>query len=48
VELHLQRLDGDHYVPCAVAVPGQELASERPFPFRIEVASLVPQRARRD
>jgi Uma2 family endonuclease len=44
VELHLQRLDGDHYVPCAVAVPGQELASDEPFSFRLEVASLLRRR----
>lgn len=46
VELHLQRLDGDHYVPCVVASPGQALASEEPFPFRIEVASLLHRRRR--
>ena len=44
VELHLQRLDGDHYVPCVVASPGQALASEEPFPFRIEVTSLLRRR----
>jgi hypothetical protein len=44
VELHLQRLAGDHYVPHAVARPGQELASEEPFPFRLEAASLLPRR----
>jgi Uma2 family endonuclease len=47
VELHLQRLDGDHYVPFVVATPGQALAAEEPFPFRVEVASLLP-RSRRD
>lgn len=46
VELHLQRLDGDHYVPCAVAVPGQELASEVPFSFRLGVAALLHRRHR--
>ena len=42
VELHLQRLDGDHYVPHAVARPGDVLAREEPFPYRIDVASLRP------
>jgi Uma2 family endonuclease len=46
VELHLQRLDGDHYVPFVVVGPGQALASEEPFPFRIEVTSLLPRRRR--
>ncbi|GIE76254.1 hypothetical protein Aph02nite_22040 [Actinoplanes philippinensis] len=44
VELHLQRLAGDHYVPVTVAVPGQELASAEPFPFALEVASLLGRR----
>lgn len=44
VELHLQRLDGDHYVSHVVASPGQVLASENPFPFRLEVASLIHRR----
>ncbi|WP_127507120.1 Uma2 family endonuclease [Actinoplanes solisilvae] len=42
VELHLQRLDGDHYVPHAVARPGEVLAWEEPFPHQIDVASLLP------
>lgn len=46
VELHLQRLDGDHYVPCVVASPGQALVSEEPFPFRLDVASLLHRRRR--
>lgn len=46
VELHLQRLAGDHYVPHAVASPGQELVSDEPFPFHVEVASLLPRRRR--
>jgi Uma2 family endonuclease len=46
VELHLQRLDGDHYVPCSVAGPGRALASEEPFPFRIDVTSLLHRRSR--
>jgi hypothetical protein len=41
VELHLHRLEGDHYVAYAVAEPGQALASEDPFPFRLEAASLL-------
>lgn len=41
VELHLLRLGGDHYVPHIVASPGQVLAAEEPFPFRVEVASLL-------
>jgi Uma2 family endonuclease len=44
VELHLQRLAGDHYVPSAVVSPGQTLASDEPFPFRIEAASLLHRR----
>ncbi|MFC6021722.1 Uma2 family endonuclease [Plantactinospora solaniradicis] len=46
VELHLQRLDGDHYVPYVVAGSGQALASDEPFPFRVEVASLLDHRRR--
>jgi len=46
VELHLQKLDGDHYAPCVVASPGQALVSEEPFPFRIEATSLLPRRRR--
>ena len=44
VELHLQKLNGDHYVPGAVAGAGQALASDEPFPFRVEVASLLHRR----
>jgi hypothetical protein len=44
VELHLQKLDGDHYVPHSVAGPGQALAAEEPFPFRIELSSLLQRR----
>jgi len=43
VELHLHQLDGDHYVPYAVAGPGETLASEDPFAFRLEAASLLPR-----
>jgi len=46
VELHLQRLTGDHYVPSAVAGPGQTLGSDEPFPFELEVASLLRRRQR--
>lgn len=46
VELHLQRLAGDHYVPVEVAVPGQTLTCDEPFPFTLEVASLLRGRAR--
>jgi len=47
VELHLQKLAGDHYGPAAVAGPGQTLASDEPFSFKLEVASLLrrPHRA---
>nr|WP_296071648.1 Uma2 family endonuclease [uncultured Actinoplanes sp.] len=41
VELHLQRLDGDHYASADIAIPGQVLASEEPFPFELEVGSLI-------
>ncbi|WP_250005781.1 Uma2 family endonuclease [Actinoplanes sp. M2I2] len=44
VELHLQRLDGDHYASVDVAGPGQVLATEEPFPFQLEVASLLRRR----
>lgn len=46
VELHLQKLDGDHYIPQVVAGPGQHLVSDEPFPFRIDVASLLHRRRR--
>lgn len=44
VELHLQRLAGDRYVPVAVAGPGQELVSDEPFAFTLEVVSLLGRR----
>jgi len=44
VELHLQRLTGGHYISAAVASPGQVLASEQPFPFEVEIASLLRRR----
>ncbi|MEU4161172.1 hypothetical protein [Actinoplanes sp. NPDC026670] len=46
MELHLLRLAGDRYVPVVVAGPGQELISEEPFPFTLEVASLLGRRRR--
>jgi Uma2 family endonuclease len=47
VELHLQKLDGDHYAPFAVAGPADELTADEPFPFSLEVKSLLG-RHRRD
>jgi Uma2 family endonuclease len=44
VELHLERLAGDHYIPALVAGPGQALVSEEPFPFELEIASLLRRR----
>ena len=46
VALHLERLDGDHYIRVAVANPGQALACEEPFPFELEMASLLHRRRR--
>ncbi|MEU8608084.1 Uma2 family endonuclease [Actinoplanes sp. NPDC048791] len=46
VELHLERLAGDHYIPAAVASAGQALMSEEPFPFELEIASLLHRRRR--
>ncbi|HEX5205532.1 Uma2 family endonuclease [Paractinoplanes rhizophilus] len=46
VELHLQRLAGDHYVPGLVASPGQALASDEPFPFELDIAALLRRRRR--
>lgn len=46
VELHLERLAGDHYVSHAIASPGQELTADEPFSFRLEVASLLHRRRR--
>src|SRR3954452_14238173 len=44
VELHLDRLAGEHYVPAMVASPGQALIAEEPFPFELEIASLLHRR----
>lgn len=46
VELHLDTLTGDHYAPIAVAGSGQVLASAEPFPFELEIATLLPRRRR--
>jgi len=46
IELHYERLAGDHYVAVAVVRPGQVLASEGPFAFELEAASLLPRRRR--
>ncbi|MBU2664563.1 Uma2 family endonuclease [Actinoplanes bogorensis] len=46
VELHLQKLDGDHYVPFLVAAPGQPLTTEEPFPFKLDLAPLLQSRRR--
>jgi Uma2 family endonuclease len=43
VELHLHELRGKSYVPVSVTGPGGTLASDEPFPFRIDVASLLPR-----
>ncbi|WP_285686725.1 hypothetical protein [Actinoplanes sp. NBRC 103695] len=44
VELHLLQLVGDHYIPSDVVRAGETLASDEPFPFRIEAASLLHRR----
>ena len=46
VELHLDRLAGDHYIPTLMAGPGQALVSELPFPFELEIASQLHRRRR--
>jgi Uma2 family endonuclease len=46
VELHLERLAGDRYVPALVARPGQALVSDEPFSFELEIASLLHRRRR--
>ena len=46
VELHLERLAGDHYIPAVVAGSGQALVSEEPFPFELEIASRLHGRRR--
>ena len=40
------RLTNDHYLPYVVAGPGQALVSEEPFPFQMDVASLLERRRR--
>jgi Uma2 family endonuclease len=44
VEMHLQQLCGDRYVPFVVAGLGDTIASQEPFPFRIQVDSLLRRR----
>jgi Putative restriction endonuclease len=44
VELHLERLVDDHYLPAAVAGPGQPLTSAEPFPFALDIASALRRR----
>ncbi len=44
VELHLERLSGNHYVPAVVTGPGETLIAEEPFPFQLEIASLLQRR----
>jgi Uma2 family endonuclease len=46
VELHLERLVGDHYVRAAAASAGETLTSAEPFPFDLEIASLLDRRRR--
>ncbi|MBO3742288.1 Uma2 family endonuclease [Actinoplanes sp. NEAU-H7] len=46
VELHLHRLVDDRYAPAEVVGPGRTLASDEPFPFAVEVASLLRRRPR--
>ncbi|MGA5303957.1 Uma2 family endonuclease [Nucisporomicrobium flavum] len=44
VELHLERLSGNHYVPVVVTGPGETLVAEEPFSFQLEIASLLHRR----
>jgi Uma2 family endonuclease len=46
VELHLERLAGDHYIPAVVASPGQALVAAEPFPFELDIASGLRRRRR--
>ena len=46
VELHLERLDGDHYVSAVVAGPSEVLVSAEPFAFELELASQLGHRRR--
>jgi Uma2 family endonuclease len=46
VEMHLERLAGDHYITTVIASPGQTLVSEEPFPFELEIASRLYRRRR--
>jgi len=44
VQLHLQRLDGAHYVPHMTAGPGESINAGDPFRFRIDIDSLTHRR----
>jgi len=46
VELNLERLAGDHYIPAAVANPGQALKSAEPFPFELDITAQLRRRRR--
>lgn len=46
VELHLHQLVDGHYALAEVVRPGQTLASDEPFPFKLEVAALLRRRHR--
>jgi hypothetical protein len=39
--LRLYCLDGAHYVEHAVARAGETLATDEPFPFRLDTGSLL-------
>lgn len=39
-------MGGNYYAAVEIAGPGQVLTSEEPFPFRLEVASLLRRRTR--
>jgi len=44
VTVRLLRLDGQHYVEHAMAQDGETLATEAPFPVRIETQALLRRR----